>query len=338
MESIDFNGSTFFSKGSPDKGISPELSEKINVMMTEYKKKIYHATLARMNEWISVLIKHENLPEDFQQNKVEYGLFNDMNLAFGKNKDGDDELLGLITNNLTETNPLTLFQTRRLQKGDIQFFIPKERQLPYYNEIVNTKNGGNFVVLRNKPISYMSDRNLFQAYSTKLAELSTTRFSLVVQAKVLTLFFSEVGDETINQAITALYNNHTSFKVGQFFDKDSIVQLNNAGIASLFPALYQEYKQTYAEFLEYLGVSAIGITKEAGVSIAEIQSSDGLVSINAELHLQGRNQAYKLYNSVYGTDYKAVYTHDKQEEQEGEEDGEVHHNSDGDNPNPSTDE
>ena len=71
-------------------------------------------------------------------------------------------------------------------------------------EITDLDNAetGDFIVLKNKVINFISDYDIICHYADEMCEIISTRYSLIMQAKVNTFFSAEKYDEGINQIIS----------------------------------------------------------------------------------------------------------------------------------------
>src|SRR5699024_12231278 len=93
----------------------------------------------------------------------------------------------------SSNNPGDLFSSDFLRHRSINFVIPEHLQINYYKEISNDDEckTGNFIVLRNKTLNYVSDYNILDHYIDELAEIVLSRYSISMQVKITTLFLGE---------------------------------------------------------------------------------------------------------------------------------------------------
>src|SRR5699024_9289304 len=140
--------------------------------------------------------------------KVEVALRNRYDVVIGDTANRTIRVIGYATSNQSSNNPGDLFASDVLRHGSINFVISEHLQLNYYKEISNDDEckTGNFIVLRNKTLNYVSDYNILDHYIDELAEIVLSRYSISMQVKITTLFLGEPNDETLNQIISDVYN------------------------------------------------------------------------------------------------------------------------------------
>lgn len=292
------------------KELSQELKEK-NVLHRDRFKDIFRARYLELMPSLIRYKNHETVAVDFM--KLEVALRSGYGVVIGEAyapQKNNIQVLGYITSDKTTTNPSDLFETRSLNKKDIHFTIPKSKMLQHYKEITNHDScqTGNFVVLRNKTLQYISDLNILNHYIDELAEIVLSRFSISMQVKISTLFQGEPGDETLNQIISDIYNGSPYIKATQFFDpEEHIHKIDTVGMAENFQELKREYQNKISELNNMLGINSLAVEKESGVSDAEANSNTGFTTSNANIYLDGRNDGLEKLNKRYGLELKALY-------------------------------
>src|SRR5699024_11752881 len=104
----------------------------------------------------------------------------------------------------------------------INFVIPEHLQLNYYKEISNDDEckTGNFIVLRNKTLNYVSDYNILDHYIDELAEIVLSRYSISMQVKITTLFLVEPNDEILSQILSDVYNSNPYIRWKRLYDPE----------------------------------------------------------------------------------------------------------------------
>lgn len=267
----------------------------------------------RYMEALPSLIKYKDFKEivngiDFL--KLEYGLRNGFNMVIGETKNGNIRLIGYTNENLTSENPINFLKSGVLDEKDIHFIIPHEEQLPTYTEIssVDDYQSGNFVVIRNKLVNYVTDIEIINYYIEELAETVKSRFSITMQAKLVNFFISESGDESMNQVIAQIYNGSPIIEASTLFDPtDQIVKLDNAYISNNLVELKRVYQNVLSEMNNMLGVQSSGVDKESGVSEVETLGNDGYITSNANIYLSSRQNGLDKLNKRYGCEIKAYY-------------------------------
>lgn len=294
--------------------IKKQLNQTLKDKIVHHKQSFIQIFRARYLEMLPSLIKYRNgksVSVDYM--KVEIALRNGYDIVIGETADGKIKVIGYATNKKTSGNPADLWSSNLLRHGDIKFIIPTIQQLKYYKEISydDSCQTGNFVVLRNKNINYVSDLNILEHYTNELAEIVLSRFSISMQVKIATLFLGEVGDETTNQLITDIYNGNPYIKVSKLFDPhDQIYHMETENMAHNFQELKREYQNKISELNNMLGMNSLAVEKSSGVSDSEAKSNRAYTTSNANIYLDGRNNGLMKLNKRYNLDIEAMYNDD----------------------------
>lgn len=284
-------------------GVEQTLSEDIGDRVVAHRNmfsKIFKARLAELLPHVITWQGTEGTAIDGL--KIEVALRNNVNAVVGCAKNGEFMLLGQVLNPQSTTDPSNFWNPRILTKNDIKFFIPHYLIPDEMLEITPYDNcqTGNFVVLRNKPVSYINDQLIINHYADRLTEIVCSRFSLSIQAKVMTFFIGEEGDETLNQLITNIYNGKPFNSVTEMFEPlDQIIEVNNANVAANLVELKREYQNIMSEFLNIFGLNSLAVDKEAGVSESEAKSNSAFTTANGNIYLEGRNRPLHMLNKRY---------------------------------------
>lgn len=303
-----------------EKGLEEELSRKVKKRIVEHRNKFYKMIIGRYFELLPLVISYVNhatgdgLENDkvaIDYYKLEVALRNNWNLIIGKATNDQIMILGYAKSPLTASNPANVFRN--------QFILTKENFIPVVSKnlipetmqeitLLDNAQTGNFVVLRNKILCYTSDYEIIEYYAEELAEIVTSRFSLSIQAKIMTIFKGEVGDESINEMIDDLYNGSAYAKVTKMFDPDEdIITIQNPGLSSNLTELKREYQNKMSELNNMLGISALGVDKTAGVSEKEAVSGSAYTTTNANIYLKSRQSGMNLLNKRYNLQIEAIY-------------------------------
>ena len=295
--------------------LQQELTVKLEQKVVRYRNLFYHSIITKYAENLPSAIRCKNVHEetDIDWLKVEVGLRNNFNMVVGENRFNDLVLLGYTNNYNTVTNPATFFVQDSLTHENITFIIPKEERLDEYKEIkfVNGEADGNFAVIRNKALTYSNDFQFIQMHAEKLAEIQASRFSLAIQAKVMTFFKGEVGDETLNQVVEGFYNGAVTAKTDAFFDpKSQMYTMDNTNLSSNMTELKTEYQNTVSELNTGIGINTTAVDKKSGVSPIEVSGNSALVDLFGDGYLAGRNNGLILINQRYDRHLEAVYNKD----------------------------
>lgn len=291
--------------------IDLELNQSLKEKVVNHKERFIQLFKARYQEMIPSLVKYKNdhqVSIDFL--KVEIALRNGYDVVIGETTNRNIQVIGYATTKQTKENPSDLFSSHTMRHGDIHFVIPNHLRLKYYKEISNDDEcqTGNFVVLRNKTVQYISDYDILNHYVDELAEIVLSRYSISMQVKITTLFLGEPNDESLNQIISDVYNGNPYIKGSKLFDPDDqIYHMKNEGIAQNFQELKREYQNKIAELNTMLGINSLAVEKASGVSDEEAKSNRGYTTTNANIYLDARNHGLKKLNKRYGFEIEAMY-------------------------------
>ena len=194
---------------------------------------------------------------------------------------------------------------------DIQYIIPENLRLPTQTEITELDNcsSGSFTIIRNKDLWLVNDYDIIRHYADELAEIVASRFSLIIQSKVMTVFYGEVGNESLEQMIANLYNGSPVLKASKLFDvEDNMFTINNASLAQNLQELKTEYQNKISELNTLFGVNVLAVSKESGVTESESNGNLSYVKTNLNSYLRPRQKAFELYNALesIGDDKKRI--------------------------------
>jgi len=312
--------------------ISTELNLTLKDKIVLHRQRFTDLFKGRYLEMLPTLIQYKNSESvniDFI--KVEVALRNGYNVVVGDTANQGIQVIGYTKAERTSSNPEDLFSQKILRHGAIQFIIPENIRLPYYKEIsaFDRCQSGNFVVLRNKTLHYISDYAILDHYISELSEIVLSRYSISMQVKISTLFLGEPNDESLNQIISDIYNGNPYIKGSKLFDTDQIYHMQNEGIAQNFSELKREYQNKISELNNMLGINSLAVEKSSGVSDEEAKSNRGFTSSNANIYLGGRNNGLDKLNKRYNLELEALYNdevlsefselHREQDKNEGSE-------------------
>lgn len=295
-------------------GIEQELSEKIDVRVVNHRNRFARIFYSRYLELLPTTIKYYNgtkYPElQVDWLKVEVMLRSNYDVIIGETAQGNIRILGVSKQRMTPSDPANILITKPLRGKDIYWTIPKDQRLPRMKEItdIDGAQSGNFVVLRNKVFAYNSDYEIIQHYTSELAEIVLSRYSLKMQAKISTFLIGEPNDQTVDNIAEALYNGSPITKVTGFFDPDEhIKEWNNGNVGTMLAELKREYQNTLNELNAILGFSSLGVDKESGVTDTEANSGKAYTTANGNIYLTARNNGCKLLNKRYGYDIHPLF-------------------------------
>lgn len=291
--------------------LQQELKIKLEQKVIRYRNLTYRSIIAKYGENLPSAIRCKNVEKTkIDWLKLEVGLRNNFNMVVGEDKQGDIVLLGYTNNYNTASSSGNFFVQDRLTQDNIVFIIPKEERLEEYKELQRhlNKDDGNFAVIRNKVINYISDFEVIKMYAEKLAEIQASRFSLAIQSKVMVFFKGEQDDETINQLIESFYNGAIVGKIDAFFDpKSQMYTVDNSNLSANMTELKTEYQNTVSELNTSIGINTTAVDKKSGVSPIEVSGNSAMVDLFGDGYLSGRNNGLHLINRKWELDLEARY-------------------------------
>lgn len=295
-------------------GVRGSLHDVLKEKVMNHRMRFIKIFFNRYIEMLPTLITYKNTRAtsiDFL--KVEVALIGSHDVVIGEATNGKMMVLGYATNRKTIGNPTELFYDSTLKKDDIKFIVP-EHLIPLDMKEISYKDNcvtGNFVVLRNKILNYVSDVEIIQHFTEQLSEIVVSRYSLTMQAKIQTFFKGDENDETISKLVADLYNGAPYVKTSKVFDEDeNIVRLQNDNIAQNFKELKTEYQNVIGEMNNSLGINSLAVDKQSGVSDTEAKSNRSLTTSIANIKLGSRNDALRKLNRRFGLKLEAIYNDD----------------------------
>lgn len=274
-----------------------DIAERVKLHKQNYFNIIY----SRYVEFLPLLISYENY--DLDSLLIESYLRAGYGVAIGETKTGKIDVLGYCSVNTNYLQPIK----EPLQGKDITFIhnniLPKGK----YKELTRYSDG-NFVVLRNKRASFLSDYNIITHYVMEMSEIANSRYSISIQAKVNTFIRNEGGSKDGQVMANNLFNGVPYTATTPKFDpEEHILTFNNASAVSFLPELKREQQNKISELNAMLGLNTLGVDKESGVSEIEAQSNTAFKKANENIYLGIRNEALNLINNKYGLNIHAEY-------------------------------
>lgn len=292
-------------------GLKSPLKNDLEQRVVEHRNRFIKMFMGRYRELLPYLIQYHNIDTtSIDPLKLEHALRNDINVVVGKAKNDKIMIMGYVEDNRSYENPVNFLTTHNILKEDINFIVPKYLIPTTFTEISNYDNckTGDFIVLRNKALNFISDLMILQHYTIELGEIVLSRFSLSMQSKINTFFIGQNNDETINQLVTKLYNGSPFVSVNKFFDpKENIYTLENGGIASMFNELKREYQNKISELNNMLGINSLAVEKESGISDTEAKSNTGYTTSNANIYIETRQNEIDKLNKRFGLNISVQY-------------------------------
>lgn len=302
-----------------NQGIDKTLTETLQYKMLDHQKNFIKIFSARYKEMLPSLIKYRNAATtsiDFL--KMEVGLRNGYHMVVGETSKGNLQVLGWITETKSSEDVTNLFQTSRPLTGkSIHFIIPANLRLKSYTEISHEDDSesGNFVVVKNKLLNYISDMEILNHYTMQLAELEGSRFSMIIQSRVSTFLISENGEnETITQISRDLYTGGIIKVDGNFDPEEHIKTIGNEHMAGNFVELKREYQNKVSELNNKLGINSLAVEKASGVSDEEAKGNRAFTTAVSNIFLDARNHPFGKLNKRYNLQIEAIYNDEVESE------------------------
>ncbi len=281
--------------------IENSFKEKIKQRVVTHRNRFYKLIYNRYAEILPFTISYENIDERFKVDliQLESMLRHNYNVAIGEDVTGDIVILGCV--NLSNKNNFDYhYLPKTYTKKDINFIINEAYILPEYNQLNQFNKNGNFIVIQNKVYNYINDYEIIEHYAEEIAEISLSRFSLILQAKVMTFFRGDLNGDDLEKVIDDLFNGAPAIKTSVQFDvNENIIRFDNGNITSTLTELKREFQNKLSELNSMLGLSSLGVDKESGVSDEEAQSNASFKKSNENIYLFARNNALKYLNEKY---------------------------------------
>lgn len=292
--------------------LQQEMEKELIEKVIKHRNKFYSIMKRRYMELIPLAISYRNSTPDIARvnfTQLEIGLFHGYNVVVGMCTDNIIRVMGYVNKTVGEDLSPTFFtRYNEVVKEEITFIINEKLIPKEMEQLTNVNKKGNFVVIRNKVINLTSDREIIEHYLQELSEIAGSRYSLIIQSKVLTFFIDEENSEDSNKIISRLYNGGGSIKVSPHFDpEEHIYTMNNSTLAQNLVELKSEYQNVMTELNNALGINSIAMEKKSGVSDAETKSNTAYTTLNANLKLKTRMDTFQLLNIRYGSEIAPFY-------------------------------
>lgn len=290
--------------------IEQSLNEKIKMRMITHRNAMYQFFRNRYREFLPVVIGYEGLEGTrIDPIQLEIWLRQGYGVAIGETSKGI-MVLGTVPRQSQLYTLGTNYSVSPLTSADINYFISKRIRVK--NKEITYHDGyesGNMVVIYNKPYNLTNDFEIIDLYAERIAEITLSRLSIYMQAKISTVIRGEADDEDVEQITSDLYNGSPFIETTVMFDPDeSVLSINNGQeVISALPELKREYQNNIAELNNILGLSALGVDKSSGVSDIEAQSNKAYQKANANVYLKSRNEKLRLLNDKFGLNMKAEF-------------------------------
>lgn len=291
-------------------GVKSELNEDISRRVIEHRNRFRRLIFNRFIEFLPLLINYTDRDKtaiDFIQ--LETALRSGYQVVVGKARNDQIMILGYIQGQYYKSSNdyfknFNFNFERRLNEKDITYVIPEYLRPTQALEIQHYDNctSGDFIVLRNKPVTLNNDYLIIEHYCDELAEIILSRFSLIMQSKFSKIFISDINDETVNQFITKLFNGSPYIKIDGYLDpEEDIIDLGSTHITTALTEMKREYQNKISELCNFLGINSLAVDKESGVSDTEANSNRSFTTANSSIYLRGR-EPFDMLNKRFSQD------------------------------------
>lgn len=291
-------------------GVKSELNEDISRRVIEHRNRFRRLIFNRFVEFLPLLINYTDRDKtaiDFIQ--LETALRSGYQVVVGKARNDQIMILGYIQGQYYKSSNdyfknFNFNFERRLNEKDITYVIPEYLRPTQALEIQHYDNctSGDFIVLRNKPVTLNNDYLIIEHYCDELAEIILSRYSLIMQSKFSKIFISDINDETVNQFITKLFNGSPYIKIDGYLDpEEDIIDLGSTHITSALTEMKREYQNKISELCNFLGINSLAVDKESGVSDTEANSNRSFTTANSSIYLRGR-EPFDMLNKRFSQD------------------------------------
>lgn len=292
-------------------GLGQELASELGEKVIYHRDQFHEWFVGRYIEGLTALFSYNFNGYPIDTQALEIALRQGYGVAIGTDINDNFSIYGYVkTANYNNVNINYLLAPRKPIKGsEIFWTLPAYLRPGNYKEITeitaqDSGVSGRFVVFWNKALNFTNDFRIIENYADELAEIVASRFSLEIQSKVTTIFMSDIGDETINQMVSKIYNGTPFVKTGNNFDvRDNVYKIGNDGVGDTLQLLKNEYQNKIAELNSVFGLNVLSFEKTSGVSETESQGNTAYVSFNANIWLKPRQHALDLLNKHYATSF-----------------------------------
>ena len=283
--------------------IETELKEKLAERIYLHRNRFHNLFTCRYREFLPIVINYsKEIKDNLNTYQIENVLRSGDGVAITINENNKPYIIGYVKNVYNHTNNNYYLNDRRLTDKDIIKLDKYDTNK--YLELKEYDNLGNFVVLYNKPFTYLNDYNVIEHYADELSEIVASRFSITMQSKISTIIKSDSNSVDGSLITSMLYNGYPYINVSKDFDiEDNLITFDNAKIVSNLTELKREYQNKISELNSFLGLNSLGVDKESGVSDSEANSNKSFKKANENIYLQARNTPLRLLKKHFNLEY-----------------------------------
>lgn len=295
--------------------VEMELSEVIDKKVIKHRNRYRDIIIRKYMELLPLTISYITDNDvatsiDFLKMEVAFRLNYGFQPVIAMSKDGVPLLAGynLAVDNIN--NPVNLLFPRIMTDKDIQFILPRDLFPDKMTEITDIDNAetGDFIVLKNKVVNFISDYEIICHYADEMCEIISTRYSLIMQAKVNTFFTAEKYDEGINQIISNLFNGAPYIKVSTLFDvSEQMHTVDNSNLINALTEIKRQLQNSMNELNSFLGINSLGVDKTSGVSDLEAKSNSAFIVPLSNTYIMARQKPLDLLKKRFGIDIRVEY-------------------------------
>lgn len=292
------------------------ISETVEIDFAEkvdrFRKRSNALYFSRLQEILPHLIYHKNLPSTLSAAHIERLLrYGTADICIGEDKFGNLILLGIALSTKPNYINYPLVQKIRFIEGLEEQLLPEDQ----YVQITPYNMKGNYVLIRNRfSKEFYPEISLIEHYAEWLSEIKTSRFSLAIQGKAVTVFQGTDPENSnrMNKLFTAVMSGVPGIKLDSNINVDTMIKTLTGAqmIPTLLTALKAEDNNVWNETLNMLGVQNLGVDKAAGVSALEAASNDGFVAAVANIAINARQDGFDLLNEKYKLNIEVGYNND----------------------------
>lgn len=254
------------------------MSKKFNIR----RSIIYNDIYSRLKNIALSIYKWEGLPETCNERFLENSLFETGRAVFVK-----DKRLGYMNLNV---NP----------NGDLNHYNEPIRYTAYSTGYSKDYEADNCVMVYNNMMRKSTDSTLM-IYAERLARIQSA-IDTNINAQKTPLFIR--CDTKTEKSLTTIYDQYDGDKpviVGSKALQNNPIESINTGAPFVADKLREEYRNTWNEVLEFLGLNTNpSDRKKERVIVAEVNSNNEQIDIQALTGLSCRQKACEDFKKLYG--------------------------------------